>query len=120
MKVLHYVDAARVGWEVPYIEYIKALESLGVENVLLCRPKGRIEKIARENNVNLLTYKHLFSWSPIVPPGFIRLIKKISPDIIHTRLSNAARIAGLCGKKLNIPVVSTLDGFFYAFLAWDV
>ena len=112
MRILHYVDAAFIGWEVPYIELIKSLDSLGIENILLCRPKGRIEKVAREYNVKLFTYKHLFSWSPIVSPRFMKLIKEISPDIIHTRLSNAARIAGLCGKKLNIPVVSTLDGCF--------
>ena len=112
MRVLHYVDAAFIGWEVPYIELIKSLDALGIDNILLCRPKGRIEKVAREYNVKLFTYKHLFSWSPIVPPRFMKLIKEISPDIIHTRLSNAARIAGLCGKKLNIPVVSTLDGCF--------
>jgi len=109
MKVLHYIDAENISWLKPYIEHIKTLENLGVESLLLCRPGGETEKSARDNNIKTFTWRPLASGLPVLSPDFVRLIKKISPDLIHTRLSAAAGIAGFWKNFHKVPVVSTFD-----------
>ena len=109
MKVLHYVDAENISWLKPYIEHIKTLEKLGVESLLLCRPGGEMEQAGRDNKIKTFTWRPLVSGLPFLSPGFVKLIKKISPDLIHTRLSSAAGIAGFWKKFHGVPVVSTFD-----------
>ncbi|MBR2207898.1 MAG: glycosyltransferase family 4 protein [Synergistaceae bacterium] len=109
MKVLHYIDAENISWLEPYIEHIKALESLGVEPLLLCRPNGAMEQAGHDNGIKTFTWRPLVSGLPILSPGFVRLIKEISPDLIHTRLSSAAGIAGFWKKFHKVPVISTFD-----------
>ena len=106
MKVLHYVDADNISWLRPYIEHIL---SLNVDQALLCRPGGDMERMARENGILTLTCKPLAASLPFLNRGFVRAVRDFQPDIIHTRLSSAARIAGKWSKSLNIPVVSTFD-----------
>ena len=89
-----------------YIEHIKSLD---IEQALLCRPKGRIEHIAADNKIQVLTYKPLSSALPFLSYGFVKQVKEFKPDIIHTRLSSAAGIAGYWQKFINIPVISTFD-----------
>ena len=109
MKVLHYIDAENISWLNPYIEHIKTLENFGVESFLLCRTGGEMEKAAIENEIKTFTWRPLVSSLPVLSPGFVKLIKKISPDLIHTRLSSAAGIAGFWKKFHNVPVISTFD-----------
>lgn len=109
MRVLHYVDAENISWLVPYIEHIKSLEVFDTEQALLCRPGGEIEHYANDNGIMTLTFKPLISALPVISPGFVKAVKSFSPDIIHTRLSSAAYIAGYWQKFLKIPVVSTFD-----------
>ena len=109
MKVLHYIDAENISWLNSYIEHIKMLENFGVESFLLCRPGGEMEKAGLENKIKTFTWRPLISNLPVLSPGFVKLIKKISPDLIHTRLSSAAGIAGFWKKFHNVPVISTFD-----------
>ena len=109
MKVLHYVDAESISWSLPYIEHIKSLEKFGIEQALLCRPGGDVERSARENDITVFTWRPLVSGLPLLSPGFVKLIREIGPDIIHTRLSSAAGIAGFWRKHHGVPVVSTFD-----------
>ena len=109
MRILHYVDDKNFSWVVPYIEHIKSLETLGISQALLCRGGGNVEYMARENNLQVFTWRPLVSGLPILSPGFIKAWKNFSPDIIHTRLSSAANIAGFWRKVHGVPVVSTLD-----------
>ena len=109
MKVLHYVDAENISWSNSYIEQIKSLENFGVESLLLCRGGGEIEKTARENKIKTFTWRPLISNFPVLSPSFVNLIKKIKPDLIHTRLSSAAGIAGFWKKFHDVPVISTFD-----------
>lgn len=109
MRVLHYVDAENISWLVQYIDSIKALEAFGIEQALMCRPGGEIETCSRENSIETLTFKPLVSALPVLSPGFVRKVKSFAPDIIHTRLSSAAKIAGYWRKFTKIPVVATFD-----------
>ena len=109
MKVLHYVDCASLSWEVPYIAHMKALAELGVEQTLLCRPGGNLERLAPENGIPVRTWKPLIPAVPLLSPDYVSIVKEISPDIIHTRLHSAAGIAGTWRSRLKIPVVATFD-----------
>ena len=105
MKVLHYVDADTISWLRPYIEHILSLDA---ESALLCRP-GEMEHLARENGITTLTYTPTVASLPFLARGFVRAVRAFNPDIIHTRLSSAAFIAGYWSRKLGVPVVSTFD-----------
>ena len=109
MRILHYVDAENISWIVPYIEHIKSLEAFDIEQALLCRKGGDIEKLADENNIKTFTWKPLISNLPFLSPNFTKVIKNFNPDIIHTRLSSAAGISGYWKKFHNVPVISTFD-----------
>lgn len=110
MKILHYVDCDSMSWEVAYIEHIKKLEQCGIECVLMCRPEGTLAALANSNNTKTFTWRPLIASMPFLSPGFIKIIKDISPDIIHTRLSSAANIAGFWRSvNLEIPVINTFD-----------
>lgn len=109
MRVLHYVDAENISWLVPYIDAVKSLDAFGVEGALLCRPGGEMERYAREQGLRVLTFKPVIAAMPMFSPGFVRTVKSFAPDIIHTRLSSAAYIAGHWRKALNVPVVATFD-----------
>ena len=109
VNILHYVDAESISWVVPYIEHIKSIGKLGVNQSVLCRPGGEIERTARENDIPVFTWKPLISGVPVSSPGFVKLIREINPDIIHTRLSSAAGIAGFWSKYHRVPIVSTFD-----------
>ena len=105
MRVLHYVDADIISWMVPYIAGIKAL---GAGQTLLCRP-GEMEHCARDNGIETLTFRPMIASMPALSPGFVRIVQRAAPNIIHTRLSSAAYIAGFWSRFTHIPVVSTLD-----------
>ena len=109
IKVLHYVDAENISWLKPYIEHIKTLEKFNIESLLLCRPDGEMEQAGHDNNIPTFTWRPLASGLPFLSPDFVRLIKKISPDLIHTRLSSAAGIANFWKNFHHVPVVSTFD-----------
>ena len=109
MKILHYVDAENISWLVPYIESIKALDALGINQAVMCRPDGELQRLAHDNGITTLTFRPLIAAVPILSPGFVRTVKSFAPDIIHTRLSSAAYIAGFWSKFTHIPVVSTFD-----------
>ena len=109
MKVLHYVDCASLSWGVPYIAHMKALADLGVEQTLLCRAGDDLERLARESGIPVRTWRPIASNLPVLSPGFVRIVKELSPNIIHTRLLAAAGIAGTWRSQLGIPVVATFD-----------
>lgn len=109
MRILHYVDAYDISWLKPYIEHLKSLEAFDIEQALLCRPGGKMEQTAKKNGILAFTWRPLISGMPFLSPGFLKILHDFSPDIIHTRLSSAAGIAGFWKKFHNIPIVSTFD-----------
>ena len=109
MRVLHYVDADHISWLRPYIAHIKSLEAFNIEQALLCRPNGKIEHEAKQNNIQVFTWRPLIAGIPFLSPGFMKIVREFSPDIIHTRLSSAAGIAGFWKEYHKVPVISTFD-----------
>ena len=111
MKILHYVDENRLVWAKPWLQLIKYLESSGVQNHILCRPGGTLDQLVQEYGIPLSTYRPFISSLPHLCLRLSGLIKRIEPDILHTRLSSAAMIGGYWGKRLGLPVVSTIDKY---------
>ena len=111
MKILHYVDENNLAWSRPWLQLISFFESKGLQNHILCRPGGSLDKYIIEYNFGLSTYKPLISALPSLCMGIPAIIRKTKPDLIHTRLSSAAMIGGYWGKRLGIPVVSTIDKY---------
>lgn len=111
MKILHYVDENNLVWSQPWLQLINYLEGRGLQNHILCRPGGTLSGYVRKTDIALSTYKPLISSLPHVCLGIPAMIRKIRPDLIHTRLSSAAMIGGYWGRRLNVPVVSTIDKY---------
>ncbi|MBQ7215090.1 MAG: glycosyltransferase family 4 protein [Synergistaceae bacterium] len=111
MRVLHYVDDDNLSWEKPYIQLLGALRELGCENIAVCRPGGSLASSLEGAGFEVHTYRPLIAGVPVFARGFRKILDSIRPDIIHTRLSSAAYIAGLCGKKSGVPVLAAVDKF---------
>lgn len=111
MKILHYVDENRLSWAIPWTQIIGSLGSKGIKNVVVCRPGGTLSEILSNAGIDHFEYCPLVPAVPVLCKGFERLLKLIKPDIIHTRLSSAANIAGYWAKRTGIPLVSTVDKF---------
>ena len=111
MKILHYVDENNLAWSRPWLQLISYLSSKGVQNHILCRPGGSLDRYVNEYRFGLSTYKPVISAFPPLCFGIPSIMRKVKPDLIHTRLSSAAMIGGYWGKRMNIPVVSTIDKY---------
>ena len=111
MKILHYVDENNLSWARPYLQILRELESLGCDDVVVCRPGGTLANLLRSSGLKVVEYKPVISSLPWLDVGFRDVLCALKPDIIHTRLSSAANIAGYWGRKLKIPVLATIDKF---------
>lgn len=111
MKILHYVDENRLSWAKPWVQLLSALQRTGFENHVLCRPGGTLGKIVEGEDIPCSYYRPIFPSVPLTCKVISESLKKIKPDIIHTRLSSAALIAGYWGRKMGIRVLSTVDKF---------
>lgn len=111
MKVLHYVDENRLAWMEPWIQLLKELEKCGVGNHVVCRSGGTLSAGLARENIEHSIYVPVAQWLPAVAYGLGRLIDRVKPDLIHTRLSAAAAIGGYWGLRKNVPVVSTFDKY---------
>lgn len=111
MRILHYVDENNLAWVEPWIQLLKELSKLGVENHVLCRDGGSLTERLKENSIPFFHSTPYFQWAPWLARDVGRVIDAVKPDIIHTRLSSAARLGGYWGNKKRIPVVSTVDKY---------
>jgi len=111
VKILHYVDENKLAWSKPWLQLINYLRSKGLQNHILCRPDGTLSKFIKEYGLDYSTYKPHVAALPYLSPGLASIIREIKPDLIHTRLSSAALIGGYWGKRLGIPVISTIDKY---------
>ena len=111
MKVLHYVDDNVLSWAHPWIQTLAALRELGCESVVVCRPGGTLAALVEEAGFSVRLYKPALSACPWLSLGLRDIIKAESPDLIHTRLSSAARLGGWWGARLSLPVLATVDKF---------
>lgn len=111
MKVLHYVDENNLAWGETWIQLIKELAAQGVENFVVCKPGGRLAERLAAEKLDFATSSPLVQALPFTNFSLGRILKTVKPDIIHTRLSSAARIGGWWGKRMNIPVAETIDKY---------
>jgi len=112
MKILHYVDENNLSWGRPWLQLLEETGKYkNAEQLILCRPGGTLKKQAEYAGFSVITYNPIASWCPWLCVGLGRIIREVSPDIIHTRLSSAAALGGYWGRKLGIPVVSTVDKY---------
>lgn len=111
MRILHYVDENRLSWTVPWLQLLERHRELGDENVVACRPGGTLGGRLEETGFRVVYYRPSFSSFPRLCRGFPRILEETAPDLLHTRLSTAAAIAGHWGQRQGVPVVSTVDKF---------
>jgi len=111
MRVLHYVDENRLSWAQAWIQLLEALRQRDIENFILCRPGGTLQDMLAGRGFTASTCRPFLSWAPPLCACVKDAIKRIKPDVIHTRLSQAALIGGYWGKKLDIPVLCTVDKY---------
>jgi|GEM_PF-296874 len=109
MKIMHYVDADNVSFRIPWIDLMKELSRRGIEQALLCRKGGDLSLLATESGVQTRFFQSFISCFPPASLHYPGKVRSIAPDLVHTRLSNAANIAGFWGKRLNIPTVAMID-----------
>lgn len=109
MRILHYVDENNLSWGKSWISLLCALNEEGVENRIVCRPGGTLAKDLSDKGFICRGYKPFLPSLPASAVGFASILGEIKPDIVHTRLSSAARIGGWWGRRRRIPVVSTID-----------
>lgn len=109
IKVLHYIDENKLSWAEPWIQLLNALGRRNVDNYVVCASGGNLADKLIESGIPVYLCDPIVSCIPMSAYAFGGIIDKISPDLIHTRLSSAAFIGGWWGKRKNIPVVETLD-----------
>ena len=110
-KILHYVDENRLAWGETWIRLIEELSRKNVQNHVVCKSGGTLANRLKEGKISFETFDIPISWLPQTGIKFSEIIADFSPDVIHTRLSSAARIAGFWGQRARIPVVQTVDKF---------
>jgi len=111
MKVLNYVDENNLSWAIPWIQALNFLSAEGIENVVMCRPGGTLTSMIKEAGICCLQYSPPTSIVPALCRGVGEVLTDLHPDIVHTRLSSAAMIAGYWTRKMGLPLVSTVDKF---------
>lgn len=111
MKVLHYVDENRLAWGEAWIQLLLELGRQGVQNFVVCKSGGTLAGRLDEEGISHDTCDIPFAQLPFTALKLGRLIDDFSPDLIHTRLSSAARTGGYWGKKKNVPVVESVDKY---------
>jgi glycosyltransferase involved in cell wall biosynthesis len=111
MRVLHYVDENRLSWAQAWIQLLEALRKRDIENFVLCRPRGTLHEMLAQKGFTVFTYKPAIPWAPPLCACIKDTIKAVKPDVIHTRLSQAALLGGYWGKRLGVPVLCTVDKY---------
>ncbi|MDY9921607.1 MAG: glycosyltransferase family 4 protein [Synergistota bacterium] len=111
VKILHYVDENHLAWGETWIQLIKEFSRKKIQNHVICKSGGTLAERLKEENLPHETFDIPVSWLPQTGTKLRKIIADFSPDVIHTRLSSAARIAGYWGKRAGIPVVQTVDKF---------
>lgn len=108
MRILHYVDENNLAWGEEWIQLLKELARQGMSNHVACKPGGTLQARLAEEGIAVSTANKPWAW---LPGGLGRIIDRVCPDIIHTRLSSAALIGGRWGRIKKIPVAESVDKF---------
>lgn len=111
MKVLHHVDENHLAWAEPWIQLLLVLADQGVENHVICKDGGTLADRLKEAGLAVTTCTPWAQWFPPLCGTVEKVIDKFKPQVIHTRLSSAARISGWWGRRRGLPVLSTVDKY---------
>ena len=109
MKVLHYVDESNLAWGETWVQLLSELAKRGVENFVACRDYGTLTERLEKNGVSFGVCRPISQMLPFTNTKLGGFIDEFKPDLIHTRLSSAAKIGGWWGKHRHIPVLQTID-----------
>lgn len=111
MKVLHYVDENNLAWGETWVQLLTELSKHGVENFVACRDYGTLTERLEKNGIRFGLCRPVSQVLPFTNTKLGGFIDEFKPDLIHTRLSSAAKIGGWWGKHKHIPVLQTIDKY---------
>lgn len=111
MKVLHYVDESNLAWGETWVQLLAELAMHGVENFVACRDYGTLTERLAKNGIRFGLCRPVSQMLPFTNTKLGGFIDEFKPDLIHTRLSSAAKIGGWWGKHKHIPVLQTIDKY---------
>lgn len=99
------------GWggaERLFVELCSELAEKGHEVLVVCKP-GFVhgERLKLQDNISYVCIPALCNWDYISVLLLKKKLVKYKPDLIHAHLSRASWMAGLTGKAVGVPVVST-------------
>ena len=98
MKVLHYVDENNLAWGETWVQLLTELSKHGVENFVACRDYGTLTERLEKNGIRFGLCRPVSQMLPFTNTKLGGFIDEFKPDLIHTRLSSAAKIGGWWGK----------------------
>ena len=111
MRVLHYVDESNLAWGETWVQLLAGLSERGVENFVACRDYGTLTERLEKAGIEFGLCRPLSQALPFTNRQLGKFIDGFRPDLIHTRLSSAAKIGGWWGKHKRIPVLQTIDKY---------
>lgn len=99
------------GWggaERLFVELCAELAEKGHHVLVVCKPGfAHGECLKLQNNISYACIPALCNWDYFSVLQLRKKIAEYKPDLIHAHLSRASWMAGLAGKAVGIPVVST-------------
>ena len=113
MKILHFVNEDKLSWAMPWKSLLLSMtqQDPSIDHQIVCRAGGNVMPLLQEAGFKVIPYTPRAPWAPGLCRGFKNIIKSNKPSLLHTRLSSAAAIGGHWGKKLEVPVMATVDKF---------
>jgi glycosyltransferase involved in cell wall biosynthesis len=99
------------GWggaERLFVELCSGLAEKGHEVLVVCKPGfAHGVSLKRQNNISYACIPAFCNWDYFSVLQLKKRIAECKPDLIHAHLSRASWMAGLAGKAVGVPVVST-------------
>ena len=111
MKVLHYIDESNLAWGETWGQLLAELARHDVENFVACRDYGTLTDRLEKDGIDFSICRPVSQMLPFTNLSLGRYIDKFKPDLIHTRLSSAAKIGGWWGRHRHVPVLQTIDKY---------
>ncbi len=111
MRVLHYVDERDLAWGETWGQLLTELAKRGIENFVACRDYGTLTERLEKSGIRFGLCRPLSQMLPFTNVKLGDFIDEFKPDLIHTRLSSAAKIGGWWGKRKRVPVLQTIDKY---------
>lgn len=120
MKIVYVITRSDVvgGASVHLLDLASGVQNEHNNVTILSGGNGIVTDLARARNLKCITLNNLVREISIYKDicGYLelrRIIKKLSPDLIHAHSSKAGILGRLVGKSLKIPVVFTAHGWAF-------